>query len=442
MVSRSTPASPREQRFTVCRCCSAVCLYTFQSTSAARPFLLPPTPSTALPRDCFPCTSPAPLATTTTTLMSSKRGRKRNDNLPPNRARDVQRAFRARRAAHLEASTVPSRCTPTPLTLALRPAQALENRVAELEDENNMLRAALNLPPANRPPLGKGPTGKDKPKPYSPRSQPPAIVTADAAASTSALTTNGLPPLSALPLAPASRTDSPSSTSTRTHSMSPSSLSASLNAVAPPPPPVVPVDPWEEGLFNTGRERAEIQPSPVTTSYPATPLSATGSQSYQFPNPAARVQQLSQQYSMQPGAQNFSHTQERPLADAFADTNSLFDRRFQYPFQPAPDSSHTPLHAQSPTSPVSMPPQRGTPTQQIQPPVNYAHKRSITEPNALRSLLLNQVPPSLSHLQQQQQNAQQPRGPSPTSLSDGIPMLRAADFDMDPRGGRMPSLPS
>lgn len=33
---------------------------------------------------------------------SSKRGRKRNDNLPPNRARDVQRAFRARRAAHLQ----------------------------------------------------------------------------------------------------------------------------------------------------------------------------------------------------------------------------------------------------------------------------------------------------------------------------------------------------
>lgn len=38
----------------------------------------------------------------TTLLMSSKRGRKRNDNLPPNRARDVQRAFRARRAAHLQ----------------------------------------------------------------------------------------------------------------------------------------------------------------------------------------------------------------------------------------------------------------------------------------------------------------------------------------------------
>jgi hypothetical protein len=39
--------------------------------------------------------------------MSSKRGRKRNDNLPPNRARDVQRAFRARRAAHLQVNFPP-----------------------------------------------------------------------------------------------------------------------------------------------------------------------------------------------------------------------------------------------------------------------------------------------------------------------------------------------
>ncbi|GJE94506.1 hypothetical protein PsYK624_106760 [Phanerochaete sordida] len=346
--------------------------------------------------------------------MSSKRGRKRNDNLPPNRARDVQRAFRARRAAHLE---------------------ALENRVTELEDENNMLRAALALPPANRPPLGKGPTGKDKPKPYSPRTQPPAIVTAEPVASTSALSTNGLPPLSALPLAPASRTESPSSTSTRTHSMSPSSIAAQLNAA--PPPPVVPVDSWEDGLFGTGRERAEIQPSPVTTSYPATPLSATGSQPYQFPNTTARIQSMPQPYNMQPGAQNYAHTQDRPMADAFTDANPLYDRRFPYPYQTTPDPGS--MHAQSPTSSGSMPPQRGTPSQQqIQPPINYAHKRSITEPNALRSLLLNQVPPSLSHLQQQQQA----RGPSPTSMSDGIPMLRAADFDLDPRGGRMPSLPS
>ncbi|KAG6850687.1 hypothetical protein H0H93_009845 [Arthromyces matolae] len=75
--------------------------------------------------------------------MSSKRGRKRNDNLPPNRARDVQRAFRARRAAHL---------------------LALEQRVAELHEENATLREMVGWPPDDRPSLGKGPTGKDNPK--------------------------------------------------------------------------------------------------------------------------------------------------------------------------------------------------------------------------------------------------------------------------------------
>lgn len=77
--------------------------------------------------------------------MSSKRGRKRNDNLPPNRARDVQRAFRARRAAHL---------------------LALEQRVSELEAENSRLRKMVGWPPDTRAPLGKGPTGKDKPKAF------------------------------------------------------------------------------------------------------------------------------------------------------------------------------------------------------------------------------------------------------------------------------------
>ena len=85
--------------------------------------------------------------------MSAKRGRKRDDNLPPNRARDAQRAFRARRAMHL---------------------QELEARMIELEEENAALRRALNLPPANRPPLGSGPTGKNPPKPR-PSSAPAAV---------------------------------------------------------------------------------------------------------------------------------------------------------------------------------------------------------------------------------------------------------------------------
>ncbi|KAG8748275.1 hypothetical protein FRC10_007665 [Ceratobasidium sp. 414] len=73
-------------------------------------------------------------------VPASKRGRKRNDNLPPNRARDVQRAFRARRTAHL---------------------QELEHRVEVLETENYRLRQMLSLPPSDRQPLGRGPTGRD-----------------------------------------------------------------------------------------------------------------------------------------------------------------------------------------------------------------------------------------------------------------------------------------
>ncbi|KAG8934772.1 hypothetical protein FRC01_000453 [Tulasnella sp. 417] len=69
------------------------------------------------------------------------RGRRRDDSLPYNRARDVQRAFRARRAAHLS---------------------DLEQRVQVLEEENANLREALRLPPSDRPPIGTGPTGRGR----------------------------------------------------------------------------------------------------------------------------------------------------------------------------------------------------------------------------------------------------------------------------------------
>jgi len=72
-------------------------------------------------------------------MMATMRGRKRTEDPTPNRARDIQRAFRARRAAHLE---------------------SLEQRIRELDEENIYFRKMLNLPPANRPQLGKGPTGR------------------------------------------------------------------------------------------------------------------------------------------------------------------------------------------------------------------------------------------------------------------------------------------
>ncbi|KAI0649341.1 hypothetical protein C8Q79DRAFT_1007865 [Trametes meyenii] len=167
--------------------------------------------------------------------MSSKRGRKRNDNLPPNRARDVQRAFRARRAAHLE---------------------ALENRVTELEEENNQLRAALNLPPANRPPLGKGPTGKDKPKP-KPSSSSAEPSPNPLLPSIPALTSSGtLPPLS--------RTESPLSTGSisSAHSMSPD---PALGPAASMPQASAPsLDPasWADTLYG---DKDSNQPLPSSS---------------------------------------------------------------------------------------------------------------------------------------------------------------------------------
>ncbi|WWC58424.1 uncharacterized protein I303_100964 [Kwoniella dejecticola CBS 10117] len=69
------------------------------------------------------------------------RGRKPNDKLPPSRAREVQRAFRLRRAEHLA---------------------TLEERILHLEQENGSLRALLNLPIADKGRIGSGPTGRGK----------------------------------------------------------------------------------------------------------------------------------------------------------------------------------------------------------------------------------------------------------------------------------------
>ncbi|GAA99990.1 uncharacterized protein L969DRAFT_53801 [Mixia osmundae IAM 14324] len=61
--------------------------------------------------------------------MAVKRGRKQDDTLPPSRSRDIQRAFRARRAEYIN---------------------SLQDRVKELEEENDALRARLGMPPGDK----------------------------------------------------------------------------------------------------------------------------------------------------------------------------------------------------------------------------------------------------------------------------------------------------
>ncbi|KAL1747121.1 hypothetical protein HDZ31DRAFT_80702 [Schizophyllum fasciatum] len=173
--------------------------------------------------------------------VPSKRGRKRNDNLPPNRARDVQRAFRARRAAHL---------------------QALEARVQELEDENACLRQALNLPPANRPALGKGPTGKDKPKPSE----------------QSAQTSPGAGFNIGFSQSRASSVDSPGST--RTSSMSPNMLPASSR-----PMQVVDSGPWDQAILMNDQQ-SDVPASATSSSFSLPPLPSSPMPTKNLPPPS------------------------------------------------------------------------------------------------------------------------------------------------------------
>jgi hypothetical protein len=87
----------------------------------------------------------------------------------------------------------------------------MEERVAELEEENDRLRAALNLPPANRPPLGKGPTGKDRPRTHAPDAPPPPPSLSRPGTSRATSSAESAPPTrgnSISPSVPAMRPDS------------------------------------------------------------------------------------------------------------------------------------------------------------------------------------------------------------------------------------------
>ncbi|KAI9454550.1 hypothetical protein BJY52DRAFT_1284091 [Lactarius psammicola] len=295
--------------------------------------------------------------------MSSKRGRKRNDNLPPNRARDVQRAFRARRAAHLD---------------------ALEQRVAELEEENSNLRAALNLPPANRLPLGKGPTGKDKPKaPPAPPSRPATTLEVVSRAGSSA--------------------DSP--TSTRAQSLSPSTITASMR---PSPNAVHSLEggSWDQGMM-MGEEQNQQPPhsSSPSTGYPLSgvPAHTKAPSQYSYPSPAQSSSRTTLPGTMYmpvapQGTQNFGHTTDRPLTEAYGGGNypvrDLREDQQRFPYsQPSysgPEAAHLPQHSPS-TPSLHYSTQQHRDASSAQTPIPFAHRRSITDPQGFSSLV-NQYP--------------------------------------------------
>lgn len=353
--------------------------------------------------------------------MSSKRGRKRNDNLPPNRARDVQRAFRARRAAHL---------------------QALEQRVAELEEENEQYRQALNLPPSNRSPLGKGPTGKDKPKPpYT--SRPPSSTNSTPSTSTTLPSLTTTVPANNQKSRPSP--ESPSSSSGRTHSLSPSnSMSVPSQPFRKTPPTlpgletgsswdhptnmVIPKEQQQQSAnqhasprtasftLNPGPHSAQPQLTSFGYSEPmpsrSTPSNALymshPSQSLPPPPPQDRPQPVREQYS----EPHFVLRDVREERQHYS---------FSQPSFPSPHdgSLHSPVpHDTSQMNSMAMSQHRDQMnTAQQQQQQSFAHRRSITEPHGFRGII-NTFP----HLPSPQAHSQHPdyplRLPPPQKVAD------------------------
>ncbi|KAF9466530.1 hypothetical protein BDZ94DRAFT_1251146 [Collybia nuda] len=283
--------------------------------------------------------------------MSSKRGRKRNDNLPPNRARDVQRAFRARRAAHL---------------------LALEQRVSELEAENARLRKIVGWPPDDRPPLGKGPTGKDKPKSF------------DAT----------VPNLLDLFSNRDSESSAADSSSTRTSSLSPSAIAS---ASSRPMQVISSAEPWDGALMmpDHNSEVASSSESPYHITSMTTPMVAPvpskamqyGSYPSSLPSSSRNsLSSASGMYLASPAS--YSHSSDRTLGNSYSSTS--FVMRGGGDMREDPPRSHysypqTSYHTHDPNM-HSPPPPPATPvhshnnsTQRPESSMSYTHRRAHTD---------------------------------------------------------------
>ncbi|PPQ83423.1 hypothetical protein CVT25_007014 [Psilocybe cyanescens] len=314
--------------------------------------------------------------------MSSKRGRKRNDNLPPNRARDVQRAFRARRAAHL---------------------QALEQRVSELEEENGCLRQALNLPPSNRTPLGKGPTGKDKAKNY------------DGGGSQS------------LGFHSSRESSSPESPRSRGSSQSPSTMTVSMSDSSRPMTVIEP-NSWSDSMLLNEHQHQQHQhqhsdvagpsdspyhiasvsaPLPLKAlQYPAYNSAANNNGFQPAPRPLS-----SNLYSGSPS--NYSHSSDRPITNNYGSQNFNVrselreEPRQQYNYAQTFPSHDPNIHSQTPPPPniTSQSHSHHNTNNARDSPLPYPHRRSLTDPQGFS---IGQGFPHLPNPTQLQHNSRTP----------------------------------
>ena len=179
----------------------------------------------------------------------------------------------------------------------------MEERVSELEAENDCLRQALSLPPSNRPPLGRGPTGKDRPRTFD---------------------TSSLQSLSPQPSRESSADFSPTS---RPCSQSPTSMAASMSSC---PATVMEPNAWNESMVlnnqshQTQQHSDLVEPSNSPGSYqlsamPAQAVSTKQYLSYVNPIPSSSRQLSSDVYLSSPNA--YTQSPDRPIDSHYGNQN-------------------------------------------------------------------------------------------------------------------------
>ena len=248
--------------------------------------------------------------------------------------------------------------------------QALEMRVSELEEENNCLRAALNLPPANRPTLGKGPTGKDKPK---------SLDNPSVSQSTSK-----------------SRDSSPigeSPSPRRSESTSPSVIGGTSMRT----PPIIDGGNWDEGFMMNDQQSASSHiPSNPSVAYnmrqvaPST-VPQKSPQQFTFSTPLPSRALVSNNVPSHPLQSSYAHTADRPITSGYNDMNYLLcdvreTTHYSYHYQQPPFSGESPMSSNSPQLSVHSQPPHTAQRPSIQQALPFQQRRSHTEPQAFRSL--------------------------------------------------------
>lgn len=235
-------------------------------------------------------------------------------------------------------------------------------RVNELEDENNCLRAALNLPPANRPPLGKGPTGKDKPKSLDnqPSSQSAMGKSRDSS-----------------PIA-----ESPSPR--RSQSESPSLIGPSMRT-----PPIIESN-WHDDFVPQPPSHPPHISSTTSVGYsmrpPTTTLPQKAPHQFAFSAQSSRPVMTG---SVAPMPSGYSHSTDRPLNSGYNDMNYLLcdvrdSSHYSYPYPQSPFVGESSLPTQPPQVAVHSQPSPTTQRPSVSHAPAFQPRRPHNEPASFR----------------------------------------------------------